>query len=336
MTALNFPAAPADGAIYPTTAVAGVGQWQWSQAAGVWQALPFYMQVQSAAYNNYLWPTDAGENGQVLTTDGGGGLSWSGTVAEQTVFKQLGVLEAFDGVNTSFTLVTFGTLNPYSPYPSTNLVVFLGGVPQVPGSSYTISTNTITFSEAPAFGASFFAFTLAPNNPSQPVSAYIQLLDFAEAIDGVRTAFTLEELGTSTTFAPSPSSNLAVFLGGVPQVPVASYSVSGDTVTFTEAPGVGASAYAISTEPAPGVIVPNVIKLLSILGNFNGVDSTFTLTELGTTDPYAPGPSTNIIVFLGGVPQEQGASYDVSGSTITFSEAPSAGSTFYALTCFSP
>jgi hypothetical protein len=38
-----------------------------------------------------------------------------------------------------------------------------------------------------------------------------------------------------------------VFLGGVPQIPVNSYTVAGDTITFTEAPLVGSTFYAISS-----------------------------------------------------------------------------------------
>jgi hypothetical protein len=47
--------------------------------------------------------------------------------------------------------------------------------------------------------------------------------------------------------------------------------------------------------------------------------------------PFTPVPSANIVVFLGGVPQQPNAAYTVAGSTITFTEAPLAGTLFYAI-----
>jgi hypothetical protein len=39
-------------------------------------------------------------------------------------------------------------------------MVFLGGVAQVPTTSYTVSGNQITFSEAPTAGATFYTTTV--------------------------------------------------------------------------------------------------------------------------------------------------------------------------------
>jgi len=65
---------------------------------------------------------------------------------------------------------------------------------------------------------------------------------------------------------------------------------------------------------------------------FNGSTTSFTLNIGGTI--FAPNPAGNLMVFLGGRPNTQGKSgaYTVSGSTITFTEAPAAGTTFYATT----
>jgi hypothetical protein len=157
MAALNFPLVPTDGQFYPSPAQADIGQWQWSQAEGLWKSVPFYMQVREGDYNDYNWPATAGAATQQLATNGLGGLAW--TVAGNAQFRLLGLLEAFDGVNLAFTLVDLGTSNPYAPTPSTNIAVFLGGVPQVPVAAYSVSTNTITFTEAPLAGATFYAIT---------------------------------------------------------------------------------------------------------------------------------------------------------------------------------
>jgi hypothetical protein len=62
----------------------------------------------------------------------------------------------------------------------------------------------------------------------------------------------------------------------------------------------------------------------------------FNLTISGA--PVAPSPSTNIMVFIGGIAQTPGLSqaYTVSGSVITFTTAPPAGATFYATTVGAP
>jgi hypothetical protein len=307
----------------------------YNSATQVWSAVPFYVRIQANAYNSYSWPTTQGDVGNVLTTEGDGTLTWSGggTRPQQTVFLTLELLEAFDGVNSSFTFVTPGTITPYTPNPSSNLCVILGGVPQVPGDAYSVSTNTITFTEPPLNGASFFAFTIGPNDPALPITATLKLLDFAEAFDGTRVAFTLQDIVTSTPFTPS-AGNLTVFLGGVPQVPVAAYALAGNTVTFTEAPLAGASIYAISTQLAAGATTASVIKTLSIQGSFDGTTQNFTLVDQATSTTYESNPADNIVVFLGGVAQEYGAAYTVNGSLILFTEAPTSGSTFFAIACY--
>jgi hypothetical protein len=65
---------------------------------------------------------------------------------------------------------------------------------------------------------------------------------------------------------------------------------------------------------------------------FNGVVTNFPLTVGGI--PYAPSPSSNIMVFLGAVIQFPGAgnAYTVFGSTIIFTTPPPAGMSFYATT----
>lgn len=66
----------------------------------------------------------------------------------------------FNGATQDFPLEIGGILD--APNPSTNLTVFLAGVPQTPGAtnSYTVSGSTISFTEAPVPGATFYAFTV--------------------------------------------------------------------------------------------------------------------------------------------------------------------------------
>jgi len=79
-----------------------------------------------------------------------------------------------------------------------------------------------------------------------------------------------------------------------------------------------------------GAPPPKFFNFDNVSSSFNGSRLAFPLNVGGVS--YSPSPSTNIMVFVGGVPQEPGAAYTVTGSTIAFSSAPPTGSSFYATT----
>lgn len=156
MAAYNFPNTPSVGQLYPNPAEVGKTQYKWD--GSVWQIVtPFIQTGSQTAYNDYLWPMTAGANGSQLTTDGGGNLAWLPSAV--TTFVLVGVYEPFDGIRTSFTLVTPGTSTPFIPVPSSNILVFLGGVPQIPNSSYVVIGSTIEFTEPPLAGSTFYAIS---------------------------------------------------------------------------------------------------------------------------------------------------------------------------------
>lgn len=159
--ALDFPAMPSLGQrVPPNPGTSGVTQYEWDGAK--WNAVFSTVSLGTAnqsAFNDYTWPVTDGAADQQLTTDGAGNLSWE--VASAPSLQILGVDEPFDGTRQSFTLVKIGTSIPFIPNPSTNIIVFLGGVPQIPTSSYTVpdGTSTINFNEAPLSGATFYAIS---------------------------------------------------------------------------------------------------------------------------------------------------------------------------------
>jgi hypothetical protein len=157
MAALVFPAAPAVGDVYPANpGTSGVTQYKWDGAK--WNVVSSMVSLGVAnqgAFNGYQWPATSGTAGQQLTVDGANGLSWE--VPAAPTFQILELLEAIDGTSLSYTLVETGTTTPFSPSPSSNIVVFLGGVPQIPTAAYSVSTNTITFTAPPPVGATFYA-----------------------------------------------------------------------------------------------------------------------------------------------------------------------------------
>lgn len=91
--------------------------------------------------------------------DGNGVLSVNPTVLPQATIVNLGVRENIDGTEVTFTLVLYGTTTPVTLSSPSNLAVFLGGVPQLPGDAYTVSGNQITFITPPPAGSTFLAIT---------------------------------------------------------------------------------------------------------------------------------------------------------------------------------
>jgi hypothetical protein len=160
MTALNFPLTPTDGQLYPPGAgEPGKLQWKYNESSDTWEIVPPFIRTGGqGSFNGYEWPSEApaGSNYSFLV-NASGGIEFKAPHVPS--FQNLGLLEEFDGVKVEFTLVEEGTTDPYVPVPSNNIVVFVGGVPQSEGSSYSVVGDTITFSEAPPAGASFFAIS---------------------------------------------------------------------------------------------------------------------------------------------------------------------------------
>ena len=99
--------------------------------------------------------------GTGITIDAGGVISVISSALPQPTIVSLGTLEVIDGVRVTYTLVRYGTVSPYMISSTTNLAVFLGGVPQLPGDAYTVGGNQVTFVSAPAVGTTFLAITAA-------------------------------------------------------------------------------------------------------------------------------------------------------------------------------
>ena len=157
--ALVFPVGPTIGDLYPPDpGTSGVSQYVWDGVK--WNAVTPMVSLGTAnqgAFNNYTWPATPGSPDLQLTTDGAGNLSWGVPAAPS--LQVLSLLEPFDGVNISFTFITNPGAVPFTPTPSSNVIVFLGGVPQIPGVSFSVASNTITFTEAPLVGSTFYAIS---------------------------------------------------------------------------------------------------------------------------------------------------------------------------------
>ena len=82
----------------------------------------------------------------------------------------------------------------------------------------------------------------------------------------------------------------------------------------------------ISTDPARAA---NIKELDDISSSFNGSTTGFSLKVSGAT--VEPVSDAQILLSVGGVMQNPTQDYTVSGSTVTFTTAPSAGLTFFGV-----
>jgi hypothetical protein len=157
--ALNFPIGPTVGDLYPADpGVSGVTQYQWDGAK--WNAVVSTVSLGSpnqGVFNAYNWPATDGPAGYQLQTDGAGNLSWS--LEADSSIQAIGLYELIDGVSKVYTLVKLGTNIFFTPNPSNNIVVFLGGVPQIPTAAYSVAGNQITFVDPPLIGTTFYAIS---------------------------------------------------------------------------------------------------------------------------------------------------------------------------------
>jgi hypothetical protein len=157
--ALVFPVAPTVGQLYPVNpGTSGVTQYEWDGVK--WMAVTSSVSLGSpnqGAFNDYTWPLADGAAGRQLETDGAGNLSWAGSA--DVSIQAVGITPLIDGVSFTYTLVEYGTGTFFTPVPSTNLVVFLGGVPQIQTVNYSVTGNQITFTDLPPNGTTFYAIS---------------------------------------------------------------------------------------------------------------------------------------------------------------------------------
>ena len=158
-----------------------------------------------------------------------------------------------------------------------------------------------------------------------PTRATVPQLD-AERFSGNNSAvaFTLLRQVVSPT-------DVEVFVENVRQEPIVAYSiVNGNILTFTEAPqtgtnniyviyrGSGVSNYAFVPDGSISYAkLANNIRQFNV-DNFtaNGTGQTFTLSE-------TPATANTVMVAIDGVIQTAPSNYSISGTTLTFTSAPS-------------
>ena len=129
--------------------------------------------------------------------------------------------------------------------------------------------------------------------------------------DGSTTAFTLSQ-------APDSEDNIIAFIEGVYQNPN-DFILNGTTLTFDVAP---ANSRKIVVYHVKGAVAGQNLTISTMTGD--GSDTTLTLS----IDPIS---ENNVQVYIDGVYQNKDT-FSVSGTTLTFSEAPPNGSKVEAMT----
>ena len=90
-------------------------------------------------------------------------MAYIGTQITAGNYRKLtNLASSFNGVTTTFTLSVPPGTSPYyvTPTSTYQLLISVGGIIQQPDTDYTVSTNTITFTTAPAAGLSFFGILM--------------------------------------------------------------------------------------------------------------------------------------------------------------------------------
>lgn len=312
----------------------------------------------SGSTTTLVFPTVDGTAGQVLTTDGSGTLSFAASAGQFTALSdtpssltgqggkvvqvnagatglEFGTAvvgqssrESFtgDGTTTAFTLT--------AGYAGQNDVfIFVDGVIQYPGTHFTISGTTLTFTAAPVsqaqiliHGTSPVASTVTPGDGTVTAAKLAASAYTRDVFTGNGSTSAYNLTGT----AGSPLAPF-VFVGGVIQDPTTHYTIdatsSPNTITFTSNVPNGTEAVVIygpvsvTGVPSDGTITtqkfsPSVFTMDTFTGD--GVAQAFTLS-VATTDPK------NLWVTVAGVPQTPTTAYTTNNLTLTFTGTPANG-----------
>ena len=238
--------------------------------------------------------TSPGGDTITFTSSGGGG-SGSGT---GTAFIAARDNFTANGTQTVFTLTTNATAN--------SILVAVDGLIQFHTEDYSVSGTTLTFVTAPANNEVLEVLHIS--------GATNYLFQQYAAID----SFSGNGSNTGFTLTRSANTNTAqVYLDGLLQDPNNDYTFTGTALTFTTAPLSAEAILVYHTESSSGN--PHLTSISGI-DTFagDGTTTVFTLTGSANT-------STSFIT-VNGLVQRYTTDYTLSGTTLTFVDAPPNGS----------
>jgi len=312
----------------------------------------------SGSTTTLTFPTADGTAGQVLQTDGSGNLSF---VTSGGAFLSLSdTPSSFSGqggkliqVNTAANALEFGasvvgqssrdtftgdgTTTNFTltqAYAGQNdVLVFVDGVIQYPGTNFTISGSTLAFTSAPlntsrieVLGTTPVASTVTPGDGTVTAAKLAASSYTRDTFTGNGSTATYNLTGD-----PGSENGSLVFIGGVIQDPGTHYSMNltgaTKTITLTSNLANGVELLVIyGPVNTTGVPSDGSITFQKLAGsNFqtdtytgNGSTTSYTLTQSVLT-------ASHLFVTVAGVLQTPTSSYSASGTTLTFTAAPANG-----------
>ena len=224
-------------------------------------------------------------------------MSYIGRGLQSGAFRQLDSIESsFDGSTTGFTMqvnstnVIMGDAN--------QILLSLGGVIQNPGTDFTISSSTLTFTTAPAANTSFFAILLGSDNGGTVTPTDGSVTGDKVASTG---AFTIGAAGTASSLAGIP------FYNG-DTTSIYTHDVSGTDSTATHNTAYGITAMdAITTGDANTAIGWSAGSALNTgtqntivgKGALASASSAGSNTAIGWNAAYAVTTGTTAITAIG-------------------------------------
>jgi hypothetical protein len=345
---LNFPPTPNNGDIYPSNPLPGQNQYEWSSAENTWRLLGPATGVIPGCYGDGSFvPTiclDAQGRATSVTINPlaavtllntgvgllGGPITTIGTIDLDVAYTDARYLQLAGGTMTGPITFAAGQIFPVSGIQDATTtqkgVVQIGTNIQVAGGVISVDTGTTAnpgvvqlATDAETQAGTDSAKVVTPASLQSKVSDSTALISSTTIASStaVKTAWDLADAAIPKSTLLAKGSLVGATAAGLP----ANVAVGLD----------GQILKADSTTPT-GLAWGSLqfVSYDDVSAGFNGVTAAFSLAVGGVATP--PLPSSNIMVYVGGVIQIPGSSYSVAGSTITFTGAPPAGASFYAVT----
>jgi len=209
------------------------------------------------------------------------------------------ISSGFNGGTASFTLQVNG--QNVSPGSANAIIVSLGGVVQNPGTDYTVSASTITFTTNPASGLSFFGIVLGQSIDTEGTAdnsvTTSKLLDGAVttakiADDAVTTAKIADDAVNGSHLADGAINNTAIIADNVVSTNKLTNGTSSNDGKFLRANNGAAPTFETLTT---GKILQVVQTASTAVASVSAASATY--ADLGPTVTITPSSSSNKILI---------------------------------------
>jgi hypothetical protein len=276
------------------------------------------------ADSTHIRLTRAPANNSVVTVER---LDIPQTIYAATAGKIDTSMWTFDGETRTFPIYVQGAL--YAPTNAANVLISIDGVMHDPGIDFTVSGTFITFDFAPQKDARSWGLLGMPLGPEEirvlyPSPSTFTRFTYSASVQGQAAFGGTDKFGNTLMGLLAPTANTIVHVNGV-RIEEDEYRIASDVeIVLIRGVSVGTSVIIEVFEVAKlgGVqIVPTTAeKIETERWIFNGISKTFPIYVAGSL--YSPPSEAGVFTSLDGVMLNPGIDFTISGTDITFSEAP--------------